>query len=192
MNYFFFLDQQLFLILNHLPHNEVLNFLGLALSGVGTLGIIWFVLGIILFLREERKDHWFFAPLVLTGLGTLVFADGILKPLVARLRPTVEMGAIILGNGSTDFSFPSGHATMSFAAAVVLSREEPRWKWLFYLLAIAISFSRIYIGKHYPADVLAGAILGIIIGWLSLMLTSFGRRSQVRRQPAPLKKIPFT
>lgn len=175
------LDQQLFLILNHLPHNPVFNFLGLALSGVGTLGIIWFVLGIVLFLREEKKDHWFFAPLVLSGLGTLVFADGMLKPLVARLRPTVEMGAIILGGASSDFSFPSGHATMAFAGAVVLSHTEPKWKWFFYLLAIGIGFSRIYIGKHYPLDVVAGAILGIIIGWLSLMLESFGRRKWIRK-----------
>lgn len=176
MNDLLSLDQQLFLFLNHLPHNEILNFLGLALSGVGTLGIIWFVLGIFFFIKEEKKNHWLFAPLVLAGLGTLLLADGILKPLIARLRPTVEMGAIILGNASSDYSFPSGHATMAFAGAVVLSHTEPKWKWFFYTLAALISFSRVYIGKHYPLDVVAGAILGIIIGWLSLMLGSFGRR----------------
>jgi len=54
--------------------------------------------------------------------------------------------------------------------AVVLSHKEPKWKWVFFALAILISFSRIYLGKHYPLDVIAGGVLGWIIGKVSLRL----------------------
>lgn len=172
MNSLLSIDTQLFLFFNHLPHNAILNAIGLGISGAGSLGIIWYILGILFFFKEEKRDHWFFAPLLLVGIGTLVIADGILKPLIARTRPGLEIGAIILGGASHDYSFPSGHATMSFAAAFVLSRGMPRWKWVFYVLAVLISFSRMYVGKHYPLDVIGGALLGWGIGFLSIIITS--------------------
>jgi undecaprenyl-diphosphatase len=60
-----------------------------------------------------------------------------------------------------DGSFPSGHASTSFAAATVLSFARPRWAPAFYLLALAIGFSRVYVGVHYPLDIVGGAVLGI-------------------------------
>lgn len=152
---FFSFDQQLFLFINHLPHNAFLNAINLLLSGVGTAGLVWFVLGVILILKEEKKDHWFFLPLLLAGLASWVVVELIIKPFVARPRPDLSEG----------FSFPSGHATIAWAMAVVLSRKEPKWRWLFYTLAFLISFSRIYLGKHFPLDVVAGALLGATVGF---------------------------
>lgn len=158
------LDQTLFLFLNHLPHDEFLNTLALVLSGVGTAGLVWFVIGAWLFLREEKKDRWFFAPLLSAGTASWLLVEKVLKPWIARSRPGLEAGAIVLGDGGNGYSFPSGHATIAWAMAVVLSRKEPKWRWIFYLLAILISFSRIYIGKHFPLDVVAGGLLGWGIG----------------------------
>ena len=158
------IDRQLFFWINHLPHNAFLNAINLLLSGIGTAGLVWFVLGVILILKEEIKDHWFLAPIVAAGGTSWLLVEKIIKPWAARSRPALEAGAIIVGDGRTDFSFPSGHATIAWAMAVVLSRKEPKWRWLFYTLAILISFSRIYLGKHYPLDVVAGALLGAVIG----------------------------
>ena len=63
-------------------------------------------------------------------------------------------------------SFPSGHATVAFACATVLALAVPRLRWPFYALAALIAGSRVYVGVHYPFDVVAGAILGILIGLL--------------------------
>lgn len=176
------LDQSLFLFLNHLPHGWLGNALGLLLSGAGTAGLVWFALGFLLFLKEEKKDHWFFAPLIAAGGASWLMAEKILKPLIARPRPAADIGAVILGmdiNGS--YSFPSGHATIAWAMAVVLSRKEPKWRWIFYLLAILISFSRIYIGKHFPLDVIGGGLLGWGIGHISLFVASHLRMLRRKR-----------
>lgn len=80
------------------------------------------------------------------------------------------MGAIIIGSNDNSYAFPSGHATIAFAMAYLLAHNEPRRRWIFYLLAILISFSRIYLGKHYPLDVLIGSVLGLVIGWAVITL----------------------
>lgn len=164
-------DQQMFLILNHLPHTGFSNVIALAISGIGTAGIIWFLITAVLFIKEEKKDHWFFLPFLFAGGTSWALVELILKPLVVRVRPTELMGAIIVGTTSHDFSMPSGHATIAWAMAVVLSRKEPKWKWVFYALALLISLSRIYLGKHYPLDVIIGAVVGWVIGSLSSTIT---------------------
>ncbi|MEX2211168.1 MAG: phosphatase PAP2 family protein [Gaiellaceae bacterium] len=78
-------------------------------------------------------------------------------------------------------SFPSGHAATSFAGAVVLARYLPgRWPVLL-VLALAIAFSRVYVGVHYPLDVIAGAALGVLVATALLMLVASRRRPP----PAP-------
>lgn len=163
-------DRQLFLIINHLPHSLYADIIASVFSGVGTAGMIWFAIAIVLFFREEKQNHRFFLPVICAGVASFVLSEYILKPLVSRARPTVEMGANIAGPLLSDYSFPSGHATIAFAAATVLSRIEPRWTIFLYVLALLISFSRIYLGVHYPLDVVSGAILGWGIGRISLRL----------------------
>lgn len=172
MNALFGIDQQIFLLINHLPHWSILNIFFEILSGVGSAGIIWFILAAILFLKEEKKDHWFFLPVFLSGSVSYILVEKILKPIFARPRPSIDIGAIIVGSATApnDFSFPSGHATIAWAMALVLAKKEPRWKWLFYGLAFLISFSRIFLGKHFPLDVITGGLLGWGIGYVSLMI----------------------
>lgn len=162
------LDQSVFFLINHLPHPMIVTIFAQVLSGVGFAGIIWFILGVLLFIREEKKDNKFVLQMVIMGVTTFTLNEVLLKPFIARLRPTLEMGAIIIGSNVGDsFSFPSGHAAIAFAATAVLSKKEPKLRWTFYVLAFLISLSRIYLGKHYPFDVLVGAVLGWGVGILS-------------------------
>ena len=165
------LDRSLFLFINHSPHFLLLDMVALFVSGVGNAGIIWIVLAGILLIREERKNHAFFLQvlgmLTVSWFGVELF----LKSLIARPRPSISMGAIIVGNGASWYSFPSGHATVSWAAYVLLSEYEPRWKPYLFTLAVLVSLSRIYLGVHYPLDILAGAFIGWCIGTLTVLLT---------------------
>ena len=114
-------------------------------------------------------------PLVLLSvLAAVVVADFSalgLRRAVGRVRPWRRYPEPHpLGHVPKDPSFPSGHTTIAFAAATVLSYYRPRWAPAFFLLAVAIGFSRVYVGVHYPLDVLGGAILGLLVGGIVIAL----------------------
>lgn len=158
MQIIFGFDQQVFLFINHLPHSALLDQIALFFSAVGSWGAVWIGIAILLFFREEKRDHWFFLPAVLVSIGGLL-SEFILKVLFARPRPTDLLST---------YSFPSTHAVLAFAFAYILSREEPKFTRWFYLLATLISLSRIYLGVHYPLDVVAGALVGWGVGKISV------------------------
>ena len=101
-----------------------------------------------------------------------------LKYAVQRDRPpTVVLDPEPLMDVPTTSSFPSGHTSTSFACAYVISRLAPRLTVFVYLLAALIGLSRIYVGVHYPLDVLAGAVVGLVVAKALLTLLAALRRS---------------
>ena len=98
---------------------------------------------------------------IAVAFGLSAAASSTLKVLVDRDRP--HTGALIDLPASA--SFPSGHATTAFAAAVALSLLVPRWRWWALGLAAIVAYSRVYLGVHYWSDVIAGAIIGAAVAW---------------------------
>jgi membrane-associated phospholipid phosphatase len=116
-------------------------------------------------------------------LGLLAVIAGslsvqVLKNLFCRARPLTEKSGQFfvefpcLGKGSGFISFPSGHSVTAFALACVLSHVYPRCALLFYGLAGLVALSRIYLAQHFPSDVVAGAAIGILAGWIVCRLTA--------------------
>jgi undecaprenyl-diphosphatase len=179
------LDHRIFLFINHWPHTPISDAIALTLSGVLASTIaVWLLLSVWVFVREEKRDHWFFLPVVLASGLSLFITDVWLKNFFIRNRPPLSLGTINIGNPMFDHSFPSGHATFAWALAVVLAAKEPRAKWLFYGLAFLISLSRVYLGKHYPYDVIAGTLVGIVIGSVSLWI----ERNMIKYPHAKVKR----
>jgi len=103
---------------------------------------------------------------LLIGLVTSGIVVQIVKHLIGRARPRITDSLVIIGptfRGSYD-SFPSGHTAMAFCLACILSRSFPAYRILFYLFAVLEGLARIDGTSHFPSDVLAGAIVGIVIG----------------------------
>lgn len=166
------LDSTLFTAINHLPHNLFSDYLFAFFSGIGTWGIVWIVIGIVLFIWEELKDKKGLIALAVACLFIILFVDGGLKNFIKRPRPefSIEKAIVVFDRRGT-YSFPSGHTALAFAAAYILAKEHKKWSRWYYLLAFLIAFSRIYLGKHYPSDVIVGAFFGFLIGIISLKIS---------------------
>jgi undecaprenyl-diphosphatase len=147
------------------------------LSYIGSFGLVWLAVALVCALLWRR-------PVVfLSVLAAVVAADLTalgLRRLVDRPRPFLRYPLPEpLGHVPGDPSFPSGHTAIAFAAATVLTYFRPRLASAFFLLAVAIGFSRVYVGVHYPLDVLGGAVLGLGLGALVIVLL---RLSEARRK----------
>lgn len=153
----------------------------IALSAIGYSGLIWIALAPVLALRTRRSV---LGCTALTALcvWTADLAALALKGLTDRKRPFDALeGVEPLFGGTLGGSLPSGHAATSFAGAVVLTYLFRRGAPAFFLLAVAIAFSRIYVGVHFPSDVLAGAALGAGVAVLILAAVRFRRPSEAGR-----------
>jgi undecaprenyl-diphosphatase len=163
----------------HLEHWIVLQRVGwlnwffIGLSWIGSLGVIWLVIAAVLAVVWRRPS------IFLTVLAADVLADlaaELGKVIVQRHRPFETQ----IGPKSNAHSFPSGHTATAFACATVLAHFVPRWRVPFFVLAALIGLSRVYNGMHYPTDVLAGAVLGVLIALLLLAVVRRRSRPALR------------
>ena len=166
------MDGAILMFLQESVRNAVLDPIMKVITTLGNAGILWIVLTIFLLIPQKtRKIGWMSACAL---LFSLLINNILLKNLVARVRPynAIE-GLIPIIKKPSEFSFPSGHAGSSLASACVLYRKLPKKFGIPILVfAILISFSRLYVGVHYPTDVLAGAITGIICSYLGEWLVN--------------------
>ncbi len=131
-----------------------------ALGKSGNNGAVWFGVGVLLAVFDGgNRGAW----LICAFLGPLAIGlNYVVKAIVKRPRPVLE-GLPPLGGAPSSLSFPSAHATSSFAVATAMTRVEP-WGALAFALALALSLGRPYLGMHYPSDVVVGALLGVLLG----------------------------
>jgi undecaprenyl-diphosphatase len=150
-------------------HNNILDKVMIAFTSLGNMGLIWIAISIVLIASKKYRKV---GIMVLTAIiiGSIL-GEGLIKHLVKRTRPFYLDPTIkLLVAKPASYSFPSGHTTASFAAASILSRYFKRYAPVFFTAAILIAFSRIYLYVHYPTDVLAGIVLGLISGKITIYL----------------------
>jgi len=147
-----------------------------ALSYAGSFGFIWLAIAVAI------SGFSWSRPWLWTRVAVAILISesisGLLKQWIERDRPPLaDPDPAPLVHLPSTFSFPSGHATVSFACATTLALAVPRLTWPLFALATLISFSRVYVGVHYPFDVLAGAALGVAIAIALRTLAAVLRRS---------------
>jgi undecaprenyl-diphosphatase len=179
------LDKKLLLFLNsfHTPWlDPVMLFITHTLTW---LPLYLFLLYLIV--RDYKKDVW----IILLGIGlTILLADqitsGLMKPYFERLRPSREpslQGLVYLVDGYTGgkFGFASSHAANTFGTATFfffLYRHSKKWVVLLFLWAVVMTYTRIYLGVHYPGDILVGGTIGVLAGIAGFKLTQWIARKR--------------
>jgi undecaprenyl-diphosphatase len=136
-------------------------------SMIGDRGLLWLTLAAFGLLFTDRKPAaW---RLVLAILCVFLVVDVTLKAVFGRPRPyEVLSGIQLLISRPTSSSFPSTHAAMGIAGAIAGTRLFPGLAWILWPLGILAGLSRIYVGAHWPSDVVVGALMGGACAWFAV------------------------
>jgi undecaprenyl-diphosphatase len=177
LNDFMALDQSLFFAINSVT-NIFLNPFFVLMTYVGS-SAFWILL-IILFWLDKRKKVSIYLIIVFV-IDTL--SQIFLKTFFFRPRPYESLSNIKFLNIEIDIgpSFPSGHTQRAFSGATILGSFYNKLRIPLFIMALLVGISRIYIGVHYPLDVLVGAINGILFGLITLNLPIKKIRKKLRK-----------
>ncbi|MGN1408992.1 MAG: phosphatase PAP2 family protein [Eubacteriales bacterium] len=140
-----------------------------AITHLADGGIFWIILAVVLlFFKKTRRAGITMAFALILGL---IFGNIIIKPLTARIRPyDFDTSIVLLIPPEVEYSFPSGHTLASVEGAVSVWLYHKKAGTAAIILAFLIAFSRLYLMVHYPLDVIAGALLGVIFAFAASKL----------------------
>lgn len=149
-------------------HNDTMTFIMNIITTSGDKGAIWILITAIFLIIPKMRNTGF--TMATSLLIMFIVVNVIIKPMVNRVRPfdaDIEILNNMLINMPKDGSFPSGHTAASFAAATACFCCNKKWGVILLAWAILMGISRIYFAVHFPTDVIAGLIIGLVIGILS-------------------------
>lgn len=171
MEFLYSIDLFLFNFINHSLANPVFDFFFPLITVEKNWFILYLVLFYFLLFKNGKKGVVAFTVMIITFAITDYLNGSIIKELVGRIRPCADLPDVRLlipcGAGK---SFPSSHAVNTFAAVFVFSRFYREYKYHLFTIASLVAFSRVYVGVHYPSDIIAGTIIGIVMAYILMIL----------------------
>jgi len=159
------IDRAIFLVVNRTLQNPILDHVMPALSDKW-LGFVAVAVVVPWLLIHYGRRAWPAITLAVLAVALSDLGAGLIKHAVQRVRPCHVIAEVHLLAGCTrSFAMPSNHASNMFALAGVVGSLLPGWRWVLLPLAGGVAYSRVYLGVHYPSDVLVGTGWGLAVGW---------------------------
>ncbi len=177
------LDIKIFFLINQTLSNPVFDSIMPLITNKNNWVLIIIILFFYLAIMNGRRGQIALVILIVVVGLTDSFSTFILKPYFGRIRPSYDIYEyinLLVAKGGK-WSMPSNHAANISAIAVVLSYFYEKMKIPLYSLAVIIAFSRVYVGVHYPADVLLGGLIGYGMAWLILTLWVILKMRELKR-----------
>ncbi len=180
------IDQQVLMTVNGWSNNFLDSFMPIATDIGGMVGVI--VLTVVFVSMFIYKNEYRRALLIITSVAGATAINLVIKSMFERARPDLWTHLV----HEAGYSFPSGHAMASSALglAIMVALWNSRWRWWGAGFAgcyiLFVGFSRLYLGVHYPTDVLAGAITGSSSAWLTFKLNQWLHRKKKNKAAAAL------
>ena len=177
------IDKNLMVFLNKTLSNPIFDILMPIITNQKFLTIIGVILILYLgFYSGKRGKITLIVLIFAAGISDAICAQ-IIKPWVGRIRPShefIEYINLLVSKGGK-WSFPSNHAANSFAFATVLSYFYDKNKTMIFSIASVIAFSRVYVGVHYPLDIIFGSLLGYTVSWIILSVWVIIKMRELKR-----------
>lgn len=166
-DFFYSIDLAIFYFFNHSISIPFLDKFFSIITNVNNWYITYLVLLVLVFVKGGKRGKIAVILVLVMIVVTDQLGHKVIKEIFERVRPCNVLKDVIapLGCNGT-YSFPSNHALNNFAAATFFSRLYPKFKWILFVTASLVAISRVYLGLHYPSDIIAGAILGLAAGYI--------------------------
>lgn len=181
------LDTQLFYLLNSLAgRSPLLNAVIVFLASYFAYILIAVFIALIFFSQYSKREKW--EIVLVAGLAGIIARFGVAEAIrffFPRERPyeALHLSPLFTDTAS---SFPSGHATFFFAMATAIYLYNKKWGLWFFAAAALITVSRVIAGVHYPSDIIGGALIGALVGYLTFIIA---RRTAQKTLIRPLDRI---
>ncbi|MBU2445220.1 MAG: phosphatase PAP2 family protein [Bacteroidetes bacterium] len=174
MDFLYSIDVSIFYFINGALANPLFDKLMPFITEVKNWYLVYVLLWFIILLKGGKYRIAMAVAMILLITITDQVSSSLLKNIIERVRPCNALPDVHLLAGCTgSFSFPSSHAVNNFAAAMFFGYFYKHLKWILFSVAAIVALSRIFVGVHYPSDVIGGALIGVVLGFTLAKLYSF-------------------